>query len=143
VLSNFLNLGSFLFFNLFIFWFFNFGFLFELFTILWFFSKFLKFLFFKSFFYFLNFLKNWKHFQIFKHATTSSRSCGRSAMSSSVLSMRRRSDTLEEILANSERGSSEMCEAEITHGGFGSEFWPVSKLEFYGHPNSGIRASKF
>jgi hypothetical protein len=47
------------------------------------------------------------------------------------------------ILANSERGSSEICKAEITHGGFGSEFWPVSTLEFHGHPNSGIQASKF
>jgi hypothetical protein len=51
--------------------------------------------------------------------------------------------TLGEISANSEQGSSEMYEAGITHGRFGSEFWSVSKLDFYGHPNSGILASKF
>jgi hypothetical protein len=42
-----------------------------------------------------------------------------------------------------ERGSLEICKAEITHGGFGLEFRPVSTLEFHGHLNSGIQASKF
>jgi hypothetical protein len=30
-----------------------------------------------------------------------------------------------------------MYEAGITHGGFGSEFWPVFKFKFHDHPNSG------
>jgi hypothetical protein len=50
---------------------------------------------------------------------------------------------LGEILANSEQGSLEICEAGITHGELGLEFWPVSKLEFNGHSNSRIRTSKF
>jgi hypothetical protein len=91
----------------------------------------------------LNFFKNGKHFQIFKQAAASSRSCGRSAMSSSVLLMRHRRGALGEIPANSKKGSLEMCELKITHGGFGLEFWPVSKLEFHSHPNSKIRACKF
>jgi hypothetical protein len=47
------------------------------------------------------------------------------------------------ISANLERGSSEICEAKITHGGFGSEFRLVTKPEFHGHPNNEIQTSKF
>jgi hypothetical protein len=57
--------------------------------------------------------------------------------------MRRRNGTLRKIPANSKRGYSKISEARTTYGGFGSEFWPVSKHEFHGHPNSGIQASKF